>query len=231
MVLLEVIAMGVEDARAAERGGADRLELVREIGVGGLTPEVEIFAAIRAAVGLPLRVMLRSNGGFGATEEEVELLCREAAALRREGADQFVFGFLDGAGSLDRGAIEMLIAAVAPCPWTLHHAFDHAADMRREWEMALALPGIDCVLSGGIRGDLSAGLELLCGRVDWQTERVRWLAGGGMTLDYVAPLRAAGIERYHVGRAARFGQDWAHPVSEAAVRHWRAVLDGGGDGA
>jgi copper homeostasis protein len=182
-------------------------------------------------VGLPLRVMLRSNEGFGATEEEVALLCYEAAALRREGADQFVFGFLDGADRLDRGAIEALTAAVAPCPWTLHHAFDHATDMRREWEKALTLPGIDCVLSGGIRGDLSVGLELLCGRVGWQTERVRWLAGGGIMLDYVASLRAAGIERYHVGRAARFGQDWARPVSEAAVRHWREVLDGGGDGA
>ena len=223
--LLEVIAMGPEDARAAERGGADRLELVREIGVGGLTPDVAVFAQIRAATKLPLRVMLRSNGGFTATEAEVAQLCHEAAALRREGADQFVLGFLDGAKLLDLGAIKALVAAIAPCPWTLHHAFDHAADQRAAWEAALTLPRVDHVLSGGIRGDLSAGSDLLCGRVDWQTPGLRWLAGGGMTLDYVAPLRAAGLERDHVGKTARFGHDWAQPVSEEAVRGRRQALD------
>lgn len=227
--LLEVIAMSPEDALAAERGGADRLELVREIGVGGLTPALATFAAIRAAVRLPLRVMLRSNGGFGATGDEVALLCREAGALRRAGADQFVFGFLDGAGALDRAALDALIAAVAPCPWTLHHAFDHAADARAAWETAQALPGIDCVLSGGTRGDLGAGLALLRERAGWQTGRVGWLAGGGIVLDYVEPLRRAGIGRYHVGRAARHGHDWSRPVSEAAVRRWRRTLDGMGD--
>lgn len=223
--LLEVIAMDPEDARAAEAGGADRLELVREIGVGGLTPDLAVFAQIRAAVGLPLRVMLRSNGGFGATVQETAQLCREAEALRREGADQFVLGFLDGSGTLDLEAIKALVAAIAPCPWTLHHAFDHAADQRRAWETALALPRVDHVLSGGIRGDLSAGLDLLCGRVEWQTPGLRWLAGGGMSHSYVTPLRRAGIERYHVGKMARFGHDWARPVSEEAVRRWRRALD------
>jgi copper homeostasis protein len=36
--MLEVIACSVADAVAAERGGADRLELVRDLNVGGLTP-------------------------------------------------------------------------------------------------------------------------------------------------------------------------------------------------
>ena len=206
--LLEVIAMGPEDARAAERGGADRLELVREIGVGGLTPDVAVFAQIRAATKLPLRVMLRSNGGFTATEAEVAQLCHEAAALRREGADQFVLGFLDGAKLLDLGAIKALVAAIAPCPWTLHHAFDHAADQRAAWEAALTLPRVDHVLSGGIRGDLSAGLDLLCGRVDWQTPGLRWLglelraeklldADHG-TVEFVARSKLAGrADRLH----------------------------------
>jgi copper homeostasis protein len=37
-MLLEVIVLSVEDARAAEEGGADRLEVVRDIHLGGLTP-------------------------------------------------------------------------------------------------------------------------------------------------------------------------------------------------
>ncbi len=47
--VLEVIALGVEDAVAAQAGGADRLELVTDMAADGLTPAVETF------VGIPLR--------------------------------------------------------------------------------------------------------------------------------------------------------------------------------
>ena len=223
--LLEVIAMTPDDARAAEAGGADRLELVRAIDVGGLTPTLDTFAAIRAAVRLPLRVMLRNNGGFGATVTELAALRREAEVLRRAGADQFVFGFVAADGALDRIALDTLIEAVAPCPWTLHHAFDQTADARVAWETAQTLPRLDSILSGGVRGKLSLGLATLCARGGWQTTRPRWLAGGDLLLDYVAPLHASGIVQYHIGRAARSDLSWSRPVDAATVRHWRTTLD------
>jgi copper homeostasis protein len=200
----------------------------------GLTPAFETFVSIREAVRLPLRVMLRSNGGFGATDDEVAALCRAAEALRRAGADQFVFGFLDADGALDRAALDALIAAVAPCPWTLHHAFDHAADARASWEIARTLPGIDCILTGGMRGDVGTGLTTLCARADWQSTGPSWLAGGNLALEHLPPLRAAGIRQYHVGRTARRDMSWEQPVDVGTVRRWREALDqraGATDGA
>jgi copper homeostasis protein len=230
-LMLEVIATNAEDAIAAEQGGADRLELVSEMALRGLTPSFDTFTSIRDAVTLPLRVMLRSNGGFGATAAEIETLCREAEVLRRAGADQFVFGFLDAAGALDLAALDALIAAVAPCPWTLHHAFDHAADARASWEIARALPGIDLVLTGGLRGDVGTGLTTLCARADWQTPGPRWLAGGNLALEHLPPLREAGILQYHVGRTARRDWSWEQPVAVEAVRRWREALDQGAGAA
>lgn len=226
--LLEVIALTVEDARAAEEGGADRLELVRAIDTGGLTPDLEAFEAIRAAVDLPLRVMLRSNAGFAVTPRELDGLCRAADALSAAGADQFVFGFLNGRGDLDLPALATLIDAVAPCSWTLHHAFDHARDPRAAWEAARSLPGLDCILTGGIRGDLGQGLQALIDRAAWQSDGPCWLVGGGLRHEHLAPLRAAGITHFHTGRAVRRGQSWSHPVDPAAVRRWRDTLDGNG---
>ena len=40
--LLEVIACSVADAVEAEKGGASRLEIVRDLGRGGLTPPLEL---------------------------------------------------------------------------------------------------------------------------------------------------------------------------------------------
>ena len=54
----------VADARAAAQGGANRLEVVRAIRDGGLTPALSLVEAIAAETALPLRVMVRENPGF-----------------------------------------------------------------------------------------------------------------------------------------------------------------------
>jgi copper homeostasis protein len=65
-MLLEVIACSVADAIEAERGGAGRLELARELGRGGLTPSPDLVQEVRQAVAIPVRVMLRENDGYEA---------------------------------------------------------------------------------------------------------------------------------------------------------------------
>ena len=223
---LEVIATSADDAVAAAAGGADRLEVVREMSVGGLTPAVETVARIRERVSLPLRVILRANAGFATDARELDALCRAAPALRAAGADGFVFGFLTPTGELDLLALRELAAAVAPSPWTLHHAFDHTRDPRAAWDAARTVAGLDLVLSGGGPTGLPDGLDALCDRANWQDARVRWLAGGGLRADLIPRLRAAGIAQFHVGRAARAGGSWDGPVDAAAVRLLRRALDG-----
>lgn len=224
MGVLEVIATSAEDAVAAERGGADRLEVCRDLEVGGLTPAAETVAQIWAATALPLRVMLRANGGFGTDAAELADLCRVAAELRAVGAAAFVFGFLTPDGALDLAALGTLAAAVAPCPWTLHRAFDHAADPAAAWAAAAILPGLDLVLTGGGPAGFPRGIEALRARASWQSASVHWLAGGGLRAEHIPALRAAGITQFHAGRAARLEGRWDRPVDTAAVRRLRAAV-------
>src|SRR4051812_43008596 len=127
--ILEVIALDADDARAAQAGGADRLELVTDMAADGLTPSLETFARIRAAVDLPLRVMLRAADGFAAGGAgALDALAARAHALRAAGAEEFVLGFLDADGLPDLAAVAALTDAVPGCPWTFHRAVDRAAD-------------------------------------------------------------------------------------------------------
>ena len=64
-MLLEIIAETVEDAREAEQGGAGRIELVRDLDRGGLTPPPLIEAVLKA-VRIPVRVMVRESESFEA---------------------------------------------------------------------------------------------------------------------------------------------------------------------
>ncbi|WP_328789910.1 MULTISPECIES: copper homeostasis protein CutC [unclassified Streptomyces] len=222
--LLEVIALDVEDAVAAQAGGADRLELVTDMAADGLTPPRETFAAIRAAVDIPLRVMLRKTDGFAAGD--VSALARAARELRAEGAQEFVLGFLDADGAPDLAAVEAVVAELDGCRWTFHRAIDRAAD-RDQLRKALAdLPGLDTYLTAGSAAGVGAGLPVLLAEAARGGEPgygARILVGGGLTLAHLPVLRAGGIDAFHIGGAAR-ASGWGGPVSAAAVADWRTAL-------
>src|SRR5947208_969268 len=87
-MLLEVIVASVADAVAAADGGADRLEVLRDLSRGGLTPPIELVQQIQHAVTLPLRVMVRESDGFTcASDDECRLLVDQAASLAGLGVD------------------------------------------------------------------------------------------------------------------------------------------------
>ncbi|MGW4686713.1 copper homeostasis protein CutC [Streptomyces sp. NPDC004244] len=225
--VLEVIALDVEDAVAARAGGADRLELVSDMAADGLTPSRETFAAIRAAVDIPLRVMLRAADGFSAgSAEDLDRLAAQARALRAEGAEEFVLGFLAPDGGPDLAAVEAVTAELAGCRWTFHRAIDRAAD-RDQLRKALAdLPGLDTYLTAGSAAGVEEGLPVLLAEAARRGEPgygARLLVGGGLTLEHLPVLRGAGVDGFHIGGAAR-PEGWGRPVSAAAVAEWRAAL-------
>jgi copper homeostasis protein len=226
--IFEVIALGPDDAIAAQTGGADRLELVTDMAADGLTPSRETFGAIRAAVDLPLRVMLRLSDGFSAGgARELDALCEAAQGLRAEGADEFVLGFLDDRGSADLDAVHALVDVLDGCRWTFHRAIDRAADRDAVRLQLAGLPGLDTYLTAGSPKGVGAGMDVLCAEAARGGEpgyEPHLLVGGGLLLDHVPELRAAGLDGFHVGGAVRAG-GWSGAVDPTAVRTWREALD------
>jgi copper homeostasis protein len=220
--LLEVIALDVRDAVAAEEGGADRLEIVADMSAGGLTPAPETVAAIAKQSALPQMVMLRSNAGFTVTPEELEGLERDARILADAGAAGFVFGFLDDEGAVDLAATRALIHAVTPLPWTFHRAVDNAADVQAGWRAVRLLPNLATVLTSGEVSGIAAGLPVLRARAEAGDAHLI-LAGGGLRPHLVPPLLDYGVRGFHVGSAVR--ESWSDPVDIERVRRWRVLVD------
>ncbi|MBB6415253.1 copper homeostasis protein CutC [Streptomyces sp. AK010] len=223
--VLEVIALGVEDAVAAQAGGADRLELVSDMAADGLTPSAATVAGVRRAVDISLRVMIRPADGFAAGD--VDRLVRVAGELREAGAQEFVLGFLDAGGVVDLAAVERVVAVLDGCPWTFHRAIDRAADRDALRKQLDGMPGLDTYLTAGSADGVDDGLCVLLAEAAWQGQpgyEQHLLVGGGLRLDHVPTLLTAGIDGFHIGGAAR-PEGWQAPVSADAVARWRAALD------
>ena len=61
--ILEVCVDSLASARAAIRGGADRLELCSALAIGGLTPYSALLEQIRDESNIPIRCLMRPRAG------------------------------------------------------------------------------------------------------------------------------------------------------------------------
>ena len=224
---LEVIASTLEDGIAAEAGGADRLEVVRDLDRGGLTPAVALVESLLARGRLPLRVMVRVEEPFVPTSPDVVArLCEEARAFASLPVDGLVFGALTPANEVDVDVLRRFAAAAAPRAVTFHRAFELAPDPVAALASMTRVPVVDRVLTSA--GDGSA--ETRVGRlVSWRTaagSTPRLLFAAGMDEAAIAAAAGQGFE-IHVGRAARDGHTTHGPVTAPLVARVRAVMTRG----
>lgn len=225
--LLEVIAVDAADARAAVAGGADRLEVVSEPLQAGFDPSVETFQEIRAAVGVPLRVMIRRRDGFSAGGVlGIAELCHAADALRRAGADEFVLGWLNADGSVDLEAVRAVLDVLGGARWAFHKAMDATPHRDAAYAAIRGLPGLDTVLTSGGFDRSGDGVEVLAAEAAREQDLggPSLLVGGGLREDALPVLLKAGLTAFHVGTAVRAGGSWDGPVDAELVRRWRAKL-------
>ena len=159
--VLEVCVDSLASARAAIRGGADRLELCSALAMGGLTPYEALLRQIKAESDIPVRCLMRPRAGdFLYTPEEQEMLRLQILQLKNAGADGFVIGCLTAEGDLDKEAMEPLIAACGESGITLHRCIDVSRDPVRTYLDAKAL-GLDTVLTSGGASSCLGGRDVI----------------------------------------------------------------------
>lgn len=223
--ILEVIVCSVEDALEAERGGADRLEVVRDLASGGLTPDLNLVRGIRRAVSLPLRVMLRDRDGYSYPGDDALSHLRAVAfELQQIGVDGLVTGFLRN-GNADMERTLALLNAAPRLGTTFHHAFDETEDPLRAINELKKSFRIDRILSSGGPGTISERALRLDLYQKEALDEIVILAGGNLDEEAIRVLRVrTSIREFHVGRAARSPRDNSGAVRAELVERLRRIL-------
>ena len=93
--ILEISVESVEAALAAERGGADRIELCCDLSLGGVTPGAGFVSTVQKQILIPVVVMIRPRGGdFVYSTAEFAEMKRAVSAVKEWGLDGVVLGIL-----------------------------------------------------------------------------------------------------------------------------------------
>ena len=101
-IVVEVCVDSVASALAAERGGAQRIELCSDLLEGGVTPSLGLLAVVRSNVSIGVHPIIRPRpGDFCYSDAEFEIMRRDIQLAKGEGADGVVLGILKTNGRVD----------------------------------------------------------------------------------------------------------------------------------
>ncbi|QJW99658.1 copper homeostasis protein CutC [Frigoriglobus tundricola] len=235
---LEIAVSTPAEAALAVRAGADRLELSCALEVGGLTPSIGLFRAVREWVEVPVYVMLRPRaGGFMYRHSELEIMWADAEAFLSEGASGIVFAALKDDGAIDHVRCRQFVER-ADGKAVFHRAFDFLSDPLAALDELIEL-GFERVLTSGGASTAETGTNRLAALVQHAGWQIEVLPAGSVRPHNVADLvRTTRCDQVH--SAARVPADdpllSAHPrlarglgapgeLDERLVRGLRHELD------
>jgi copper homeostasis protein len=179
-IVLEVPVASVDDALAAQTGGADRLELNSALAVGGLTPSLGTLIEVKAAVSLPVLVMIRPRaGGFCYSPADFQVMQRDVELVLRHGADGIVFGILTADGRVDIERCRNLMRQAGDQEAVFHRAFDVTPDPFESLEQLIEL-GFRRVMTSGQEENAYNGAILIAELVRRAAGRIEVLPAGGI---------------------------------------------------
>jgi copper homeostasis protein len=198
LTLVEAAVETLESSVAAERAGADRIELCDDLGVGGTTPDGGLVAAIVGRIRLPVFVLIRPRAGdFVYSAGEFDVMIRDIEITRTMGIAGIVTGVLDASGRVDVKRTRSLVKAAGGLPVTFHRAIDSAADLPVALDDAIEA-GVSRVLTSGGAPTAREGVEVIAALVVQARERVSIVAGGGIREHNVREVIAlTGVHEIH----------------------------------
>ncbi|ACO32381.1 MAG TPA: copper homeostasis protein CutC [Acidobacterium sp.] len=197
-MVLEVCVDSVASAVAAERGGAQRIELCSDLLEGGITPGPGLLALVRERLKIDVYVMARPRGGdFCYDDDEFLVMQREIEQLRRLGADGIVLGVLNEHARVDVERTRRLVEQARPLPVTFHRAIDMTPDPVAAVGDVIRT-GAERVLSSGGARSAAKGSATLRALQSAAGGQIAVMAGGGLMPENVRELaHQTGVTEFH----------------------------------
>lgn len=189
-MIIEVCAESYEYAIKAEKAGADRIELCRDLHLDGITPDHESAKKTIDKLNIPVFILIRPReGDFIYSNEEFELMKEDIRKFKEMGCKGIVSGVLTDDNSIDMKRTKELVNLSRPMEFTFHRAFDIVTDPLKELENLIEL-GVNRVLTSGQKNKAIDGLELLKKFKNISKNRIKIMPGSGINKSNIVNFRS-----------------------------------------
>ena len=180
-MIIEVCAESYEYALKAERAGADRIELCKDLYLDGLTPDYESAKKTIDKLNIPVFILIRPReGNFIYSNEEFELMKSDIVKFKEMGCKGIVAGVLNNDNSVDIERTKELTELSRPLEFTFHRAFDIVSKPLDEIENLIGI-GVNRVLTSGQKEKAIDGLVLLEQLKRISNNRILIMPGSGIS--------------------------------------------------
>ena len=180
-MIIEVCAESYEYALKAEKAGANRIELCKDLHLDGLTPDYESAKRTIDSLNIPVFILIRPReGDFIYSNEEFELMKRDIIKFKKMGCKGIVSGVLNDDNSIDIERTKELVELSRPFEFTFHRAFDLVSDPFEEIENLIEI-GVTRILTSGQKHKAIEGLELLEEFKNISKNRILIMPGSGIS--------------------------------------------------
>ena len=201
--ILEVCVDSLESALAAQKGGANRIELCTNLYEGGTTPSAAMIELARKYLDLEINIMIRPRGGdFLYSKLEFEIMKREIEIAKKMKVDGVVFGILKDDGNIDVRRTKELVKLAKPMSVTFHRAFDMTRNPYLAMEDVIKT-GADRLLTSGMMNEAPTGAWLIKALIEKVKDRIIIMPGAGINKDNIKDMISiTGAKEYHLAGAS-----------------------------
>ena len=178
----EACVESTDQAVNAERNGADRIELCRNLDRDGLTPEIDVIQNTIKSVNIPVKVMIRPRpGNFIYSHNEIKTMEQDIDISKQLNVPEVVIGILTGNGNIDIIITKRLASKAYPMAITFHKAIDQTQDILYELDQLSKIQEISSVLTSGGKKTAHKGQSMLRKMIDQYGKRFTIIAAGSIT--------------------------------------------------
>lgn len=190
-MIKEVCVESFSEALAAEKRGADRIELCDNLYLGGTTPSYGTIKMAMEKLSIPAFPIIRPRGGdFYYSKEEIEIMKEDIKICKSLGAKGVVLGVLTADNKVDFETLKELVALASPMEVTFHKAVDELKDPVEVIDRFVEI-GVRRILSSGTKETALEGKDILNTMIKKADGRITILIAGKVTSDNLDEVASA----------------------------------------
>lgn len=187
-MIREACVESFSEAIAAQKAGAERIELCENLAVGGTTPSFGTIKQCCKELKIPIAAMIRPRGGnFCYSKGEFQIMKEDIEICKKLGIQGVVFGILTPDFKIDILRTKSLIDFARPMQVVFHKAFDEVEKPAEALEQLIKL-GVDRILTSGTKATALEGKEILKKLITQSAGRTSILVAGKVTYQNLEQL-------------------------------------------